>query len=294
MTLEEIKSYFSSFSCEVLTSSPDTEAEIKAFSCKIWHNTLENYFKTEAWNADKNGETRFFVARAPLTKQIIFFFSLKCGSVFTTHILDDQYRGLSEAEKSFVNMIISSRMNQDDKAYYELVENGGKLFSPEVVPSLIAIADHRSKIKDEINEVKDAHNVMMVHECYSAIEIQHICRSDSFKLTEGIDFPLGFGLFWQVVVQKVIEISNNIGCEYLFLFAADRSENPDDRKLITYYKSSLRFRDLDDEGVILLKSGYDYNCIGLLQNISDLTRARDISWQEFSDHVKDRNSSCVL
>ena len=70
MTLEQTKAYFDSFICEVLTSSPHTEDELQDFSCKIRQNTLEDYFKTKAWKADKNGENRIYIIRE--TKRLCF------------------------------------------------------------------------------------------------------------------------------------------------------------------------------------------------------------------------------
>ena len=74
MTLEQTKAYFDSFICEVLTSSPHTEDELQDFSCKIRQNTLEDYFKTKAWKADKNGENRIYIIREP-KKDCVFLLS---------------------------------------------------------------------------------------------------------------------------------------------------------------------------------------------------------------------------
>ena len=52
MTIDEVKSYYGSFDCEVLTSNPQNEMEIRDFTCHIRNNTLENYLKTDAWKED--------------------------------------------------------------------------------------------------------------------------------------------------------------------------------------------------------------------------------------------------
>ena len=51
----------------------------------------------------------------------------------------------------------------------------------------------------------------------------------------------------------------------------------------TYYKESLYFHELDDEGVTVLKPGYDSNCIGLIQSVSQLQTMREFAWEAFSD-----------
>ena len=94
MTIDEVKSYYGSFDCEVLTSNPQNEMEIRDFTCHIRNNTLENYLKTDAWKEDIDGETRVYLIREHNTRRIVLFFSLKCGTLFTTYKLDDSYNEL--------------------------------------------------------------------------------------------------------------------------------------------------------------------------------------------------------
>lgn len=285
MTLEQTKAYFDSFICEVLTSSPHTEDELQDFSCKIRQSTLEDYFKTKAWKADKNGENRIYIIREPKNKKIVFFFSLKCGTLFTTYDLDDNYRALPNAEKGFVNALINARRTHDDEAFYELLNQGKDVF-PDSIVLYQNIAEHRANKKNEINEVNDARGVMKVQECYSALEIRHLCRSDAFKMDNNVTYPLGFGLFWRKIIPIILAVAQKVGCEYLYLFAADRSDNPDDKKLVSYYKDALGFREVDEEGVIALKPGYDDNCIGLLQSVDQMVQTSHYAWESFSDHVR--------
>ena len=46
---------------------------------------------------------------------------------------------------------------------------------------------------------------------------------------EHLDFPLGFGIFWEVIVPRILEITEHIGCQYLYLFAADHMEQADSK-----------------------------------------------------------------
>ena len=60
-----------------------------------------------------------------------------------------------------------------------------------------------------------------------------------------------------------------VGCEYLYVFAADRSDDLDASKLITYYK----------------QPGYDENCKGLIQPVRYLPEMEKDIWEMFSDHA---------
>ena len=71
-------------------------------------------------------------------------------------------------------------------------------------------------------------------------------------------------------------------CKYLYLFAADHTEQADIKKLVYYYKSSLKFYECDDD-IMLIKPEYDENCYGLVQEIAKLRENREAVWQEYSD-----------
>lgn len=85
----------------------------------------------------------------------------------------------------------------------------------------------------------------------------------------------------------IFDIQKKIGCEYIYLFAAD---NPDKdpktntKHLVTYYKQDLKFSDPTD--VSLLKPQYDVDCFSLIQEINELEKNREIAWQSFADIVE--------
>ena len=88
-------------------------------------------------------------------------------------------------------------------------------------------------------------------------------------------------MFWCKIVPLILDIAKMVGCEYLYVFAADRSDDLDASKLITYYKQSLCFRGLDSEGVEALKPGYDENCKGLIQPVRYLPEMEKDIWEMF-------------
>ncbi len=281
MTLLEVRKYFRRFTCEVLTSSEMNKTEIENFSSPRNKN-LEQYLKKEAWYHDSDGCTRVYLIKDP-QGQIVLYFSLKCSAVFTTHALDDRYQELEPAEKEFVQMLLDARINNNSELFYEYMKWGKSAFSNFNV--IAQIQEHQYASKMESQVTADSNYVLKVDKCYAAIELQHFCKHNGYKLPTDINFPLGFGLFWEKIVPLIEEITHKVGCEYLFLFAADCSENPNEKRLISYYKEALCFMELDDEGVIALKPEYDDNCIGLLQKTQSLSTMREYAWESFSDHV---------
>lgn len=284
MTIDEVQKFYQRFQCEVLTSSDKNKSEIQDFSSKIRKNSLEQYLKERAWQSDFNGETRVYLIREPENKQIVMFFSLRCGLAFTTNILDDEYQRLNTTEKAFVQKLVDARIQNLSSYPYKYIEVAQRIF-PETWNKLFEISERRYNTHMEAYAIGDVKNIQKVDACYPAIELQHFCRVDNYNLPSSIRFPLGFGLFWEKIVPRIIEITNMVGCEYLYLFAADRSDNPDDKKLISYYKDSLSFCELEGEGVILLKPEYDNNCTGLLQNAQYLQASRDDAWERYADII---------
>ena len=59
--------------------------------------------------------------------------------------------------------------------------------------------------------------------------MKHFCKNEMYIPDEHLDFPLGFGIFWEVIVPRILEITEHIGCQYLYLFAADHTEQADSK-----------------------------------------------------------------
>lgn len=59
--------------------------------------------------------------------------------------------------------------------------------------------------------------------------MKHFCKNEMYIPDEHLDFPLGFGIFWEVIVPRILEITEHIGCQYLYLFAADHMEQADSK-----------------------------------------------------------------
>ena len=98
--------------------------------------------------------------------------------------------------------------------------------------------------------------------------------------------PLGFGLFWEQIVPTILDITKRVGCKYIYLFAADRTEEfevSDMKKLVRYYKNAFKFYECDEDDLIIVKPEYDEYCYGLIQEVSKLEKNRDAVWHEFSD-----------
>lgn len=134
-------------------------------------------------------------------------------------------------------------------------------------------------------------NIKKVSKTYSAIELVHLCSNDNFKKEEWENIKNKYDivdkntmckiLFWYHIVPKIKEINDIIGSKYAYLFAADSSN---DETLIRYYED-LSFKR-DDE-VSTIKPSYDFSCIFMYQEISELIKKREEYLNKFNEYEKD-------
>lgn len=281
ITTEERRCYFSDFYCEILSSDIQNKEDIKSFVSKKVNNSLEDYILNEAkaWKDDLEGETRVYLIKDK-AGSIACYFSLKCGILCGS----DAYEKLPDDEREIIKLYVDARKDKDEimqSNYYAYIQSE----YPDKAEKLIEIAMNRYERKTEAIIVNQSESTINVPVAYSAIEIVHLCKNENYTFANEVDVPHGFGLFWEVIVPKVISISEKIGCKYLYMFAAN-DENVGScenlKKLVQHYKNGFKFRECGD-GLKLIKPDYNQYCYGLQQEISELGKNRRAIWEEFAD-----------
>lgn len=245
------------------------------------NNSLESYIRDQdkAWKADLSGETRVYLIKDK-TDNIAMFFSIKCGLL----VGENPDEILSDEHRDFVDALISIMRESDEDSIRKMYDAGLSMYESDT-DRLFEIARNRLDSKAESLEIGQSENTIKVPICMPAIELQHFCKNENFCIPDDLGVSLGFGLFWEIIVPIIIEITKQVGCEYLYLFAADNTEDEasaKSKKLISYYKNVLKFSECDD-WIKLIKPEYDNYCYGLIQKIADLNKNREAVWHEFSD-----------
>lgn len=254
---------------------------LSEFVSKKANNTLEAYIRDEdkAWAEDLDGETRVYLVKDK-SGNVALFFSVKCGLLVGENLEEK----LSEEYQEFVDAVIEVKKSKDENGIQQMYEAGLSMYGDEV-ERLFEIADRRLDTKTESTEIGQSENTINVPNCISAIELRHLCKNEGFVVPEEVDIPLGFGIFWEIIVPIIIEITEKIGCQYIYLFAADKTEGQSEiemKKLISHYKNNFKFSECD-EGIKFVKPEYDNHCYGLVQRVSKLESNREAIWHEFSD-----------
>lgn len=245
---------------------------------------IEYYLKNHAWDEDSSGATSVYLIKDN-TDQIVFFFSLRCGLLFE----EDQYKKLTDDEKYFVNSFMEDIKNSTvtTNEFANLYDACSSEFSVDKADKLLELAGKLVSRKQDESQIKEKNNIINVDQCHAAIELQFICKNINCNFKSPYGIPVSFGIFWERIVPLIFDIQKKIGCEYIYLFAAD---NPDKdpktntKHLVTYYKQDLKFSD--PTNVSLLKPQYDVDCFSLIQEINELEKNREIAWQSFADIVE--------
>ena len=87
---------------------------------------------------------------------------------------------------------------------------------------------------------------------------------------------------WLIIVEKVLEAMQFIGVQYLFLFAADLSDND---SLIGFYMDRLDFIRDDERATI--KPIYDLTCEFMYQEVNDLEKRRQLFFDNFNPDTEE-------
>ena len=284
--IKKEQSFYKSFKCEVLTSNEQNKELLSEFISKKENNSLDSYLKERAWKEDSDGETRVYLIKDN-SNNIVLYFSLKCGLLVSEkpeENLNEEYQGFVDAIIIAKQDIANNKEGVTDEELQKLYDAGSMMYGDKV-DFLFEIANKKVDSKSETKVSGQEEHIIKVPICLSAIELRHLCKNENYKKPDYIKTPLGFGIFWEIIVPLIIDITKHIGCQYIYLFAADKSDENiklEDRKLISYYKTNFKFSECEDE-IKLIKPEYDEYCYGLVQKVSDLKINKEAIWHEFED-----------
>ena len=263
---EEQKKILSTYTCQRLTADQDNLLKIQKFYSARGQglvNSLRNY----GWEEDHNRSTAYYVIKNA-EGQIVMFFSLKCGTLFDPGYVKKFSDEFNETRTLFTNW---RRAQVGDESARQYIQEMRELLGEDTFNDRIRTltADYYQKAymyKDIKADKRHEPNskIIRVDQSHPAIELVEFCVNDRTKRCWN-DFSqnqfdrrrhtMGQVFFWWFIVPKMLEISRLIGCEYAYLFAADRDP---DGTLVRYYEDALHFRKLTHLGTI--KPYYDMNC----------------------------------
>lgn len=280
---DEQQKVLDSFICERFSANDNNTDLIDTFTSKKG-SSLVDYFREYGLLEDASGETAYYIIKTQ-HNEILMFFSIKCGSLFNPLADEDEviqdFQRLVILLQAMENVNIGKN-NQIDK---KDIEEAKAILLKYQVGDRISFEDFNKIVKGKAKSKKqflkhlfddkrkeDNGNILRVQKTHPAIELVHFCVNDNMKKKwkkYKLGHTMGETLFWKFIVPKFFDIQSIAGCEYVFLFAADLSE---DGSLVNYYDVSLKFQKQLDVGTN--KPFYDFCCVFMCQKVNDMKKYR--------------------
>lgn len=259
--------YIDSLVCERLSINPDNLRYVEYFAnCN--NPQLAETLQNEAYQQDENGEIAFYIVRDPKIPDIILcYFSLKTGILF------DKIGELELLEaKKKLHFLAKRKKSLSPSSALDLI---GQDIDSEISKLKLFL-----KRRFELSHDDDEHK--RVAKTYSAIELTHFCVNEKARDIWNIQLlgdrnRIGLTVFWSKVVPTILSASQYIGLKYVYLFAADESE---DEKLINHYISFMSFER--NKKLYTALPIYDFGCTLLIQNIESLKNNQLSFFNEFN------------
>lgn len=279
---DQQKKILESFSIERLSSSDINLRLVGSFS-NPKSDSLTNKIQSDAFEEDENGSVAYYVIKNKADGGIVFYFSLKCGQLYDKLIEKEQLRLIKNLFQYFDEIEKEESTSEEDRRLIKEIRESVRTSKGISKAELEKIQKKDNKAVADIENVF-TENLQRVGQTFAGIEIVQFCANENYrKLFDSLGFFPHFGavVFWHFLVPKVLEVRKYIGCQYLFLFAADTS---DDESLIRYYRS-LHFTDIGEHGAVIPL--YDWTCRFMYQEISGLSQGKEAFFNDFNRDEED-------
>ena len=273
---EEQKHALSLLKCERLSSNLDNYRDIESFY-NTKNPSLVNTIKNQAFEEDEDKSIAYYVVKDD-GDNILMYFSLKCGCLYDNQFNTKLYNELDDLYKELLNE--EQTLSSDDEDWIRIHELLEKIRARKGIEKadIARIKRKGKKAEEFVLALFDDND--KVGKTFAGIELVHFCinqnRDSNWKCPNCIQ-KFGAIVFWKFIVQKVLDAMDIIGCDYLFLFAADPTP---DGVLINYYKTVLKFSEPD--GIKTLMPLYDLTCKLLYQKTSELEDKRGAFFENFN------------
>lgn len=239
---------------------------------------------------DEEGKGAFYIVRTRDGVGLLFF-SLRCGELNTPVLSKEKIEQEISRAQYVVEQYSQGKAKNLDRTQTECLQRilaQSQSYEMDVTQYLDYYSNRLRRTQDKQNNaietdcLRDANPKITHSACvYPAVELMHFCANQSERATVawkefGLDRPMGEVLFWKFVVERLQEIRKLVGCQYIYLFAADE---PDGR-LVNYYKHSLDFSQ--DNLIGTNKPQYDCGCIFMSQPLNGIEKKRKQHFENFN------------
>ena len=272
----EQKAFLTTLRCERLSTHESNLRLVDSFENSVNQN-LETMLKGEAYEQDQESQIAYYLIKNS-EGDILFYFSLKCGLLYDSSREWENLSKLRVIYESLVNLNAEAT-EEEQKTIAGILES---IRSQQGIKKEDLWKLKRYAKNDIIEELQreTADHLKRVGKTFAGIEIVHFCVNEGMRdywSSCPIQGKMGVVVFWNFLVPIVLDIMKLVGCQYLFLFAADLTP---DEILVNYYKSFLGFEDTASHSTAI--SLYDFACKFLYQETKDLAVRREKFFDNFN------------
>ena len=281
ITEQQVK-ILESFSVERLSSSDINLQLVGSFS-NPKSDSLTNKIQSDAFEEDESGAVAYYVIKNKADGDIVFYFSLKCGQLYDKLIEKEQHRLIKNLFQYFDEIEKEESTSDEDRRLIKEIRESVRTSKGISKADLDKIQKKDNKAVTDIENVF-TENLQRVGQTFAGVEIVQFCSNENYReFFDSLGFFPHFGavVFWRFLVPIVLEVRKYIGCQYLFLFAADTS---DDESLIRYYRT-LHFTDVGQHGAVIPL--YDWTCRFMYQEIAGLSKGKEEFFNDFNRDEED-------
>jgi len=274
---DEQRARIDSLKCERLSYNDENFRLVDDFF-NSRNTSISDTLQNEAYEEDSSGKVAYYVVKNQ-QGQLLFYFSLKCGMLYDSFIDDRSLKLLNRLMAYLDDISAKEELTGEEVTLVNKFREKLRSHKGLTKKEIEQIPKKGSTILEDL-EKEIGENVTHVGSTFSGIELVHFCTNEntcSFweELKEGQ--KLGVVVFWKFVVDVVLEAMKHIGCQYLFLFAADKSE---DEELVAYYRDRLSFKEAID--MATAKPIYDLTCKFMYQETCRLESERDYFFEHYN------------
>lgn len=235
---------------------------------------------------DENGNLASFVVMSPTNIPLVFF-SFRCGELFkepqveTMKIGHDAFNALQK----FMN----NKFKSDEERIQALDAIKRAKDSGLTLDDLQPL--YRKKESwNEDEKLEATKEITKVLVSYPAVELKLFGTNESAKeYWRSLGFPkdmkMGETLFWLKSVKILEKITQYVGCQYVYLFAADKEA---EGQLVQYYRVRLGFKS--DSSLAANKPRFDWQCQFLFQSTDELLDRRKQFLSYVSNYKEEKNA----
>lgn len=274
---EEQQKILDGLRCERLSSDEMNLRHVDSFFNNR-NDSIAGVLRNEAYSEDEHGSVAYYVVKNTNGK-ILFFFSLKNGMLYDQHLDEKTIKLLKQLYDYLEQLNADADLTDEDRQVIEVVKEKVRSRKGLTKAELERIPKKNAKILEDLEQELNK-NITHVGKTYSGVELVHFCSNsavDDLWKSTGLPNGLGAVVFWQFVVPIVLKVREFVGCEYLFLFAADDST---DLTLVKHYKNMLGFVDEGERATA--KPLYDLSCKFMYQDAETLAQRREEFFENFN------------